>query len=175
MAFCNNCGREIINGIKYCTYCGSELSESENEHTEKIHIEQPSCEIQKEIPVSNDPRILIEEPKNNSKVNLQQNPHFQDETNEELKPITTAGYVGIFFLLSVPIIGWIFTLIWACGGCKKINKRNMARAVIILAVINLMLTLVAIVVFGFILAPMMDEYMFNYGFNQAIYDFSLGM
>lgn len=46
-------------------------------------------------------------------------------------PISTWGYTGIILLFSIPVIGWIFCLVWACGGCAKINKRNLARGYIL--------------------------------------------
>ncbi len=55
-------------------------------------------------------------------------------------PVSTWGYVGIILLFAIPVIGWIFCLVWACGGCTKINKRNLARAYI-LAFVLLVLVL----------------------------------
>lgn len=43
------------------------------------------------------------------------------------EPVTAWGFIGILALFSVPVIGWIFAIVWACGGCRKVNKRNLAR------------------------------------------------
>lgn len=41
-----------------------------------------------------------------------------------------------------PLVGLILMIVWACGGCRKLQKRNLARASLILAVIGLALSLV---------------------------------
>ncbi|MGE4282650.1 MAG: zinc-ribbon domain-containing protein [Clostridia bacterium] len=56
--------------------------------------------------------------------------------------ITTGGYFGIMLLMMIPIVNIIFLIVWACGNCKKVNKRNLARATIIMTVIGLVLGLI---------------------------------
>ena len=55
--------------------------------------------------------------------------------NSKYAPITTGGYIGIFFLMLIPVVNLILLIVWACGGCKKVNKRNFARAALILCLI----------------------------------------
>jgi len=38
-------------------------------------------------------------------------------------------------IMAIPVIGWIFAIVWACGGTKKLNKANLARATLINIVI----------------------------------------
>lgn len=71
----------------------------------------------------------------------------QPPKGSKFAPISTWGYIGIILLFNIPVIGWIFCLVWACGGCTKVNKSNLARAyiliflmaVLILAVISSLL------------------------------------
>ncbi|MGN1451957.1 MAG: zinc-ribbon domain-containing protein [Eubacteriales bacterium] len=58
-------------------------------------------------------------------------------------PISAWGYVGIFLLLSVPVVGLVFTIVWACGGCRKVNKRNLARGVLLLYLIAVIIFVIA--------------------------------
>lgn len=53
-----------------------------------------------------------------------------DEKNipEEYKPISMWGYFGYELLFSIPIIGWIFLLVFAFGGTSNINVKNFARS-----------------------------------------------
>ena len=62
----------------------------------------------------------------------------KDRHTDEL--ISTAGFVGTMLLMAIPILGPILTLVWACGGCRKVQKRSYARARIIMAVLSLILT-----------------------------------
>lgn len=60
----------------------------------------------------------------------------------KFEPISTGGYIGIFLLFGVPVVGLIFMIVWACGGCRKIGKRNLSRAVLILTAVALAVGLV---------------------------------
>lgn len=55
------------------------------------------------------------------------------------EPISTGSYIGIFFLLMIPIVNLIFLIIWACGGCAKRNKTNLARALLVWMLIGAVL------------------------------------
>jgi hypothetical protein len=54
--------------------------------------------------------------------------------------ISTLGFLGILLLLGIPVVGPILMIVWACGGCRKLQKRRFARAKLILAVFNLLLS-----------------------------------
>lgn len=64
--------------------------------------------------------------------------------------ISTWGYVGIDLLMAIPVIGFILTVIWACGGCRKYAKRNYARSKLIFVAAGLVLTVVAALVLIFV-------------------------
>lgn len=55
------------------------------------------------------------------------------------EPISTGSYIGIFFLLMIPIVNLICLIIWACGGCAKRNKTNLARALLVWMLIGAVL------------------------------------
>jgi len=58
------------------------------------------------------------------------------------EPITAGGYIGIMLLMCIPLIGLILTIVWACGGCRKVNKRSLARATLIMMAVSLVLSLI---------------------------------
>lgn len=45
----------------------------------------------------------------------------------------------------IPIVNLILLIVWACGGCKKVNQVNLARAMLVLLLIGA--ALMALVVF----------------------------
>ncbi len=45
--------------------------------------------------------------------------------------LSTGQYLGTVLLMCVPVIGWLATLIWALGGTKNFNRRNLARGVLL--------------------------------------------
>lgn len=56
----------------------------------------------------------------------------------EYRPIGMWGYFGYQILFAIPVIGFIFLLIYAFGGGRNINLKNFARSyfcVLIIAVV----------------------------------------
>jgi len=47
-------------------------------------------------------------------------------------PMTSWGMAIELFLMSIPVIGFILMIVWSCGVCRKIARRNLARACLIL-------------------------------------------
>jgi|GEM_PF-1488536 len=45
--------------------------------------------------------------------------------------LSSAQYMGTVLLMCIPVIGWLATLIWALGGTKNFNRRNLARGVLL--------------------------------------------
>lgn len=63
------------------------------------------------------------------------------------EPISSWGYVGISLLMSLPVIGVILTIVWACGGCTKINKRNYARSFLLMLLLAVIIVVVLAILF----------------------------
>ena len=42
--------------------------------------------------------------------------------------------------MMIPLVGFILTIVWACGGTSNLNKRNLARAYLILMLIMLLIS-----------------------------------
>lgn len=47
---------------------------------------------------------------------------------EKYRPITMWGYFGYQILFSIPVVGFIFLVVYALGGTKNVNKKNFARS-----------------------------------------------
>ncbi|WP_294612641.1 zinc ribbon domain-containing protein [uncultured Bacteroides sp.] len=109
MAFCTNCGNQVPDGIRFCTLCGAAMKEAVPA--------QPGQQAMQQAP---QPAPIYAAPTATA---------YQEE------PISTGGYIGIMFLMMLPFINLILLIIWACGGCKKVNKRNFARAMLVWMVI----------------------------------------
>ena len=54
--------------------------------------------------------------------------------DERYAPVSTLGFLGIILLSLIPLLGPVVLLIWSFGGCKRINKRNYARAALAVSV-----------------------------------------
>lgn len=59
------------------------------------------------------------------------------------EPITTKGFIGIIFLMLLPLINLILLLAWAFGGCRKVNKQNFAKAILVWMLIGIGFTIIS--------------------------------
>lgn len=69
----------------------------------------------------------------------------------EYKPIKAWGYFGYNILFAIPLVGFIFLLVYALGGTSNINLKNYARSffcVFILSLIILLVVFVLAMMFG---------------------------
>lgn len=124
---CTHCGTPVEGDKHFCTECGASID------TEPQPIPEPQTAPQ---PVYT-PQQQTYAP---------QAAEYVPGSDSKYEPISTGGYIGIMFLMCIPVIGFILMLVWAFGGCRKINKRNLARAYLILSIIGVVLT-VALSVF----------------------------
>lgn len=72
----------------------------------------------------------------------------EPDSKSKYQPISAWGYFGIFLLVAIPVIGWILIIVWALGGCRKVNKRNMARGILLNVLLQVILIVIALAVAG---------------------------
>lgn len=82
------------------------------------------------------------------------------------EPITAWGYIGIMLLMCIPIVGIILTIIWACGGCRKVNKKSLARAALIMMAVGLVISLIL----GFVFKAIFNKAMEASGLDALMKD-----
>lgn len=88
--------------------------------------------------------------------------------SEEYRPITPLGYIGYQLLFSIPIIGLIFLIVYACGGTRNINVKNYARSFILMFVISVFLLLILVFFFGITRTStnnQINDYLSNISYN----------
>lgn len=64
---------------------------------------------------------------------------------KEYKALTTAGIFWYFFLVCIPVVGWICLLAFALGGKNK-SKKSLSRAILIYWIIFILLLCLAFIV-----------------------------
>ena len=126
MPFCTNCGNLESDGVKFCTSCGSVMEDNSSE--------QP---VQQQ-PIRQEQAQSVQQPIQQAPVYAAPAPVTPTVYKEE--PISTGGYIGIMLLLAIPVINLLCLIIWACGGCSKVNKRNFARAVLFWMLIGIIIS-----------------------------------
>ena len=74
---------------------------------------------------------------------------------EAYRPISMWGYFGYQILFAIPLIGFIFLVIFALGGTSNINLRNFARSYFC-ALIIVLVIIIVLAVSGLGLALLSD-------------------
>ena len=83
-------------------------------------------------------------------------------------PMTSWGMALQLILMQIPVIGFFLMVIWACGGCRKIARRNLARANLILLIIGIVILIISALLLRFFFA---DE--ITWIFEQAMPGYTL--
>ena len=47
----------------------------------------------------------------------------------ELEPMSTWAYVGLTILYAVPVIGWVFLIVFSVSG-RNLDRRNFSRSIL---------------------------------------------
>ena len=68
-----------------------------------------------------------------------------DRLDPRYKPISAWGYLGYKILFAIPVIGWIFLIIFACNG-KNFNRRSFARSYFCILLIAVILCGLAVLI-----------------------------
>ena len=115
--FCNNCGKELKPGTKFCENCGSPV----------IHAEANA-------PKAEEPRPVVEPmPKQEPKKEYVDEPAFAPTpvsvpiVPEENRPLGPWAYFGYSLLFSIPIVGFILLIVFSFAG-RNVNRKNFARS-----------------------------------------------
>ncbi len=65
-------------------------------------------------------------------------------------PMTSLGMAVEIFLMSIPVLGLVLMILWRCGVCRKLARRNLARAYLILLIVGIVLLIVAALLIRFV-------------------------
>ena len=126
---CKNCTAELANDAKFCPECGA-----------KVEVEAP---VVAEAPVIEAAPVSYGMPKKEITA---------EDLPEQFKPMSPWAYFGLSILYSVPVVGFIFLMIFTFNG-GNINRRNFTRsywcgAIIVLAIFVVVL-IIALALGGF--------------------------
>lgn len=152
---CKNCSAQIPDGSKFCTVCGH-----------KIVVEPFVAPKPQQPPQTEPTQVPPQAPYTQIPPQVQQGhvpPYNLNGTQQQTVSKNTALDAPLivldFFLMSllsfVPIIGFIFLLIWAFSGNANINRKNYARAALIWILVSIGLVILLSIIGGGILNSMM--------------------
>ncbi len=145
--FCTNCGKEISDGIAFCTECGTpapaEKPKSQDEKTPEAPPPQQTYQLQ--------PQQTYQQPV-----------YAPPAVMQDAKPkggrhgvVGTGAFFGLMLLFSIPVIGWIACIIMAFAP-KNENIKHYAKAMLIWIIIGIVLSVAAYFVFQWLSGSLID-------------------
>ena len=152
---CKNCSAQIPDGSKFCTVCGH-----------KIVVEPFVAPKPQQPPQTEPTQVPPQAPYTQIPPQVQQGhvpPYNLNGTQQQTvskntaldAPLTVLDFFLMSLLSFVPIIGFIFLLIWAFSGNANINRKNYARAALIWILVSIGLVILLSIIGGGILNTMM--------------------
>lgn len=112
---CKNCGNNLPEGAQFCDACGASTGEQ---------------------PASAQPFTAATQ-----SVVATQAPAYA--TAPAVQPLSVGQYLGMFLLMIIPIVNIILVLVWSFGGSVNPNKKNYARATLVLFAISILLMIIS--------------------------------
>lgn len=97
--FCRNCGAALADNAAVCSSCGTAVTPIQ--------------------PVNEAPAAAPQQPVRERIVT--------NVIPEENRPLSPWAYFGLQLLFAIPIVGFVFLIVFSCNG-SNINRRNFARS-----------------------------------------------
>lgn len=101
--FCKNCGSALEDNVQVCPNCSTELAPQQSAAPAP---QQSAAPAPQQTVVCADPQPVIP---------------------EQYQPMSAWGYVGLQILFAIPVVGFIFLLIFTFKN-SNLNRRNFARS-----------------------------------------------
>ncbi|HHV99811.1 MAG TPA: zinc ribbon domain-containing protein [Clostridiaceae bacterium] len=135
--FCANCGNKLPEGAKFCGGCGVKTEPVQPDYT----VSEKSAPMRPAPPPPiNTPLVQTASSHQQAYAPLQSTA-YSGQLGDE--PLRVGQYIGMFLLMCVPILNIILLFVWGFGSSANLNKKNFARAALILCAIMLIFWIVA--------------------------------
>ncbi len=122
--YCRSCGATLEDGAQFCRVCGA---------TQAAPLQQPAQPVQQQsyqAPYAAPQPVPQYAP---------QPSYYAGPAAQDTRPLTVGDYIVMMLVSGIPLIGFIMILVWAFGSQTNLNKKNYARAMLIMMVIGIVL------------------------------------
>ena len=155
MKECKKCGTRFEGSAQFCPSCGS------------LEVAEVSEEIQVTLPdeIENEPKPAVEEtpaPVKEEVVAPPQEPNRKPnhhlvtkgedlyERKNRFALLSSRDVFWSWFLMEIPLVGWLVAIAWSFGLGIKEQRKQMARAFLLRLLVGIVLVALAIVIYRFI-------------------------
>lgn len=155
--FCEKCGTQLPDGSKFCASCGTPT-----EPKQASPVQQAAPSVNPQQATQTAPQPVYTQP---PRPNYAPPPPPVGMTAQGTAPIITIGnYIVMFIIAAIPIVGLVMLFVWGFGSYVNPNKKNYARAVLIMAAIVLVLYIFLLIALGSLFASI-----FSRGYSGGYY------
>ena len=155
--FCNVCGAQLDENSGFCAHCGAAVERSAAPANASVPYAAPAA--QPAAPAPQPAPVYAAQPapqpaqapqQFSQQINIS-DPNRAPDPNSPYAPVSTGGFMLTMLLLGIPVVGFIYLIVCAFGGTKKINRRNFCRAYLIWGLIGVVVGVLLFVLFFVIL------------------------
>lgn len=129
--FCINCGAPITEGKKFCTVCGTKADDVTRpapvQQQQAFTAPPPAMPQSTPMPPPAMPSPVM--PQNYAAPAY--NSSAAPPKDSKYAPMSTLGYIGWMILMNLPLAGLVIAIILAVGKGGPVNRRNLARAMLV--------------------------------------------
>ncbi len=151
MAICRECGAQVPDASVFCGNCGAEQRRNNNGFAE------PNAAYY------GGPRAY-NQPDYSSYAAPQPSPVHAAAAEADPRPpqgsryavIGSWGFFWSLILLNIPVVGWVFTIVWACGGVHNYNLQRLARSFLISWAVSAVIAVLVFVIGGVSFSTIVD-------------------
>lgn len=164
--FCENCGSSLQDGAKFCGSCGAktepvapadetiQASTPEISHQPQVaedNTARPSAAKEAETPSYTPPArpapaYTAPQPAQSYSTGQSYQPPAPNPYAPggfvDNSPLGIGQYIGMFLLMAIPLVNLILLFVWGFGSTVNVNKKNFARASLILMAISIVLWII---------------------------------
>lgn len=173
--YCPTCGKQVPDDSKFCEGCGANLiapadaavpaepqPETVPEPTQPVVEAAPPKPAYTPPPAAPvyaaPPPYAVPQPPVYAPVPPAQYMHPAGAQADDLtKPVGIGGFIGMIVLLFIPLVNFIMLLVWSFSSSVNVNKKNLARAILLLYIIFYVVMIVLMIVFWGVMMENMDS------------------
>lgn len=186
--FCENCGKQVVEGSLFCDGCGSRLNAVVSEPdvqgvpventaetiTLQLEPEVVQPEVQPAVQPTPQPAPVVQQTPVQQSAPVQAltvatqteqaKPQKPEKTKDLNKPISVLGYIGTYIVLGIPILNIILLFVWAFGSNVNKNRKNLSIAILILSLISMIATIVLTITMGAVIVEFLEDLAYSLPF-----------